>query len=642
MDEKLQQALSLVKEGKLKKALPLAKKLNSKLKSTSFESMELEGVIYFQLVKYQQARLKFIEALKLSITNEQRINSLNNLKACEYKLDEYEKAISCLEQILSVDSSIASINYRHELCQLAWLHSKNEILLTYIDSLINANDFTSVGLVLKIHALCALGRGSEINGSLVQVDNIISKLKTNEAEILCNALALSKQDSLLNESLTKLEARFSHEAWYKALVSPLKDIENKNMVLIKPKQQIVCDNKNIEPLVSDFIKTLLSMGASIHPDVRVYVENGNLSIKAFNDDASQLLSVPLQCMPLSRDYDLTMDGNKLHLQIHSEVANPAAIPIMEQMVALYNACDKINEWSTSFPLLALRHHNRLINFIFEYFLQTPKFQNYKHLWETEDFDELAIRSFFGSREFQYSREALNKAGVSIEGEYELGLLAIIDFLNHKLNSSGYELNQTKGSVDVSGAGDTQTREVFVEYNLLDPAYTYFLYGFVDSVYDFVYSAKQEVSLLNGRRLILQGSSGRADISVIRAYPHLAKFLPAQVSLDKGDVVVNCLPIPNDENHAAFKQVIEYILIQTLGEAEYNDPLTLKKEILNIERQVVFKTLSIWKGVKTEFLSEVDADESLSEFVKQSFTKLIETNITYIESYISREKVSLVG
>jgi len=651
MNNKLQQAQVLVSQNKYKKALPILKKINQKKAQQSYISLELEGVCLVKEKKYLLAELTLLESLNKAKTIEEKCNTLANLKSAAYSLNDQKRSITYLSKLVNLEPSQKTAELRLQLCQLSFLEELYDKVTEFAPKLFALSDYSTLALVIAIAAHAKLKQTKESLHLLNKLLPEIDKLSNSQAKTLLESLQSLGKIAQVNTILEKIEHKFSHEIWFKEIQQALSEISssakessNKTTRLKqeKPKERVIGDNKATIEIINNLLFTLEEKGAKFHKDLRFIESNGNLSIKAYNNDNKQrLISTPVCCMPILSDFVISIEGDKIFAKPVASPINPDAIPVMELMIELYNETNKIKTWQSTYPLLALREYPEFLNKLFANTEHTVKQKLFKALYDKQQWSELTQKTFIGSREFYFKKELLNKSNIKTVNAIENGLLGVIDFLNHKEGAPGYLVNKKQGTLEIDSSSESSTTEVFVEYNYIDPVMSYLIYGFVDLNSSFLFSCITNLTCKTGLNIAVLGVVGRSSTQVPKDVSHIEQFLPATIKRSANIVTINNLVIPSKQYQHTLPQVLAYLLKKIDLEGLYNNEALLKEEVKHLEKQLLLNNLQYWNKLNNEFKQLTEKDKTVPDIPKQDIDNLCGFSINHINQYMKLAGVVLI-
>ncbi|ATC93399.1 tetratricopeptide repeat protein [Pseudoalteromonas tunicata] len=632
MEEILSQVNELISKNKIKKALTLIKKVNSK--NVTYGSLDLEGVCYFHNNQFALAITRFEKALKITPNNIEKIRVLSNLASAHIKSNNKEKALDCFIAALQLDPSANNAQTRLKICQLACELEKFDLVLEYGEKLRLLTDYSNEALHLLLIA-------SFSNNDNVKKEYYSTKLLSEcvnfssaSSQKFLNLMYLANDNALGNKLLELLKPKHNHEKWF-AQFSQIFNPQQQTIPLLDnasiPAKKVIGSNKKLVKLINRLFENNIEHGASFHPRLRVFEENNNLSIKVFSNNQSneRLLDIPLKCMPLLNDYEISLtDDDLLVTKPKSNMLNPSAQETMQLMVEIYNESQKIKAWKACCPFFTLQSNPSLLDKLVSGKEFNQKVQNFNILSKNNELNILAIESFFGSRTFSYEQKALSALGIVSERPIELGLLSIIDFLNHKVKTNYYNLNQT--SLSVSGQPDLNNAELFVHYNNYDPFLTYLIYGFIDTQAPWFFSVPITVQTSDNTSLFILGNSTtQSTDNISENGDYLADFAPDIVTLEQNKFQIDKMVIPAVDNSVLLTETLKMILMSIDKDNSYLNDTKLMNEVSHLEKQIILKNYHYWLEVKKLNTPE-NNDVSL----------LVNTALNHLTQYAKYNGISL--
>lgn len=356
------------------------------------------------------------------------------------------------------------------------------------------------------------------------------------------------------------------------------------------------DNQKVVDLTRLLLIHLIKHGAAFEKGLSFVEVEGNLSVISFSDVNRIHMKLPLSCMPLLADYQFDVtDNNLLHVTTQQKLLNPTAVPVMKLMVKLYNNTNKLVQWQNEYPFFVYDKHPELLKQLFDFRPQSKKLSRFYEYYSNNEYDKLLIESFIGSREFTYQERHLKAANIHSSNIAEKGLLAVIDFLNHRVGDGGYVVNTQTSSMEIVGTPNSGTNELLVQYGLLDPFLSYFVYGFVDTDAPFIYSGKCEVNLLSGYKLVVLSMSGgiKRSTPLPNDVSHLSELLPPGIKLQGDMLIISDFIFPRQEQALLLKEVVEQIFRISGLSANYNDYQQLSNEVAHVINQLLNVNIKFW-------------------------------------------------
>ncbi len=650
MSDKLQQVTSLINNQKYKKALTIVKKYNSKLAAQSFISLEAEGVCLYHLKKYVLAEMAFSKSLKKASNEKETINALANLKSSTFFSNKKQDCIEYLKQIIAIDPSINTAKFRFELCKLSFLAGDFNTVVEYVDKLAKFSEYSIEGGILAIQAYAHLADQDALSMALVKLLPEIDQVSNVQLDELLSTLYQCEKTTELKKIMALIEDKFLHQKWFQDIQASVNSLQEKNSSLpnqnansiasspVKPSQRIVGKTEEIVATISQLVNTLEEQGSVFHNELYFIENDGDLSIQSFAKDDKTLMSVPLKCMPLLSDFQLSLDQEKIVCTPQKSLKNPFAEQSMHLLIQLYNQTSKVSTWINKHPFLALRHEAEFLNKFLLNLAIIPKILKYKEFVVKGDLEPLFLKTFIGSREFDLTKEALEMMQIKSTANTEYALLSVIDFLNHSSTAPGYVVDKQSLTMHINGDNSNTAGEVFVKYNHIDLVLTYFIYGFVDKYCPILYSCKTNLTCLNGKTIQIAGGAGLASEVKEKSVTHLQNYLPASMERSNNMIKLNSLIIPNSPAIHTLKQVLKYILLKFDTQGEYQDESHLDKEIIHLERQLIVTNLGLWKQHKQLVHDLVKDSSTCSTTCKNDLQLLTKYCVAHIENYMTKGNV----
>lgn len=393
--------------------------------------------------------------------------------------------------------------------------------------------------------------------------------------------------------------------------------------------------------IANILNQLKQQGATLNDKLLFNGENDVLSLQLDRECLSEetLLIIPLTCMPLLADYKLRLKSSfELDVKKSNRVLNPSAEKVMSLMVELYNKTDKLKVWNDCFPFITLKKQNQILKTLISFRLQGEKLSSYWRMLESREYDKLLVESFLGSREFTYKKDALASAGIHTANDSEKGLLAIIDFLNHKMGDSTYQINRDTGCMEIHASNVDESGEVFVQYGFMDALQTYLTYGFVDVSAPILFSGKIQFRLKSGLNFVILGMAGglQRTVPLPSEQQHLNQYLPPGIKRQDEHIVVNELVIPSGEQLSYLSESLSIIIKQCDVDNIYKDESILESEIQHIEQQVLTLNIQFWQQFAGLVERAIKSDSQFNNTTAQDLQTLIDTSITHCKSYAAHK------
>ena len=606
----------LITKKKYKKAQQLIKK-HLKQQGESLELLELEAHCCFYLKQLKQSVIIYKKLLNYSVSNSVRVGFLNNLAVTYNQLKQPNLILDTYKQSVNLDPSANNAFAREQYCITAIQNNQPSDVLDYIDPLLSLADYSDNAHIMKLDAAIQVGNTQAVESTLKKLQLILGSFKDTHAALLMNVLKKHGYNEQLTALLVANKARFAAMPGYDELTS---EQPKTTTELVTPKREnyrVEGSNKILVKLINKLINTNEQAGAFFSPLIDIVANEHGLSIKTPYPviKKTPLINIPLTCMPLLCDYDLTVNNNNLLCKPHNQQCNPAANDTMALMVDIYNQTNKLKDWQQSSVFFSLANHPELLNSLVAGKKHVFKIMNFYKLHLENKKDKLLLDSFLGARIFGYKKEQLARQNIKVEGDSEAGLLSVIDFINHRLASSYYQ-DSSQGIGISAPAGQGENDELFVQYNYFDPLSTLLIYGFVDLSSPYLFSVPVNMQLADGREAQVLGNNPFGNETVSDSGKHLAKYVPNIIKIDKG-ITLDSLSIPDLTNINQLRDVLTTVV----KSVALNDNLTdtaLMAEVYSLEKQLLQLNLKYWHHLERLFKQQdnvpVIASEQLDSLI----------------------------
>ncbi|MDN4503146.1 hypothetical protein QX776_12090 [Alteromonadaceae bacterium BrNp21-10] len=655
MSDKFELAKSLVFQHKYKKALAILRKVNHKNSHSNIEALELESECLFNEKNYQLAIIKMEQALKLTANNVQKIKILSNLASANEKLNESQKAITCLKRILTIDGTFTTAQQRLSLIKVAYSQKDYETVEEYGRLLINISEHSLFALLMLANSANELDNKEKALYYLSLIDTEIRTeggiTNTGEQNIihLLNGYDLVGAQEKKESLLTFLKPKFTQEPWFheiqqRTYTQPLnKDFNqsNEKPSTAKPlnvSELVTGSTPKTVDIVKKLVIALEKMGALFHSDLRIVECNDEISVRSARHTSKlqQFMAIPLRCMPLVNDYRFSVnEDGLLEVEAKKHMLNPEARHIMTLLTDMFNTSNKLAIWQKSYPLFNLAGFEIIVNKLLQAKTRRKLYAKYYYS-EIESIPHDAIIStFFDSRTFTFDSPILRKIGVKTKTIKEKGFIPIIELANHKMGASGFQINNQHNSLEMQAKADEDNSEIFIQYNLIDPLSSFLTYGFVDQSATWVYSIPAVLKTMSGLTIEIQNETTAIDKNEVPKHlTRLVNFLPAAVIRNNTVVYISKLVLKNQHN---FRQILTFVLNKIDIEGIYGNPINLEKEIRFLEKQILILNEKYWLTLKRLVQTQEKSSPKLPKIVENQLLELCEFYLSHIKRYITQDE-----
>lgn len=380
------------------------------------------------------------------------------------------------------------------------------------------------------------------------------------------------------------------------------------------------DASVLEPM-RHICRLLVNHGAWFNTDLRLRAEAGNLALYGTPGGArASYMRIPMALMPQLECFDITSRQGKLISKPNSTPPLSHQQDMMEAMIELYNATDKLNLWCESLPFFTWQETPGVLDYLLGARpLNANLTRCHEQLKAGED-DKLLVDSFLSSRKFGINEHILKSMGITSAGTHRNVLLPFVDSLNHRLGAEGFytPVLDGKPTMRTFHVPDVDTGELFVRYNLYDAVDTTLSYGFMDAASPWLASVPVTLSV-SGQRLNIQGQPMQLRSPLAATIEDIRTYIPAFHRQDDRQASITKLMFCT-ENPYSLRRVLTYLVYQ-LGIA--HTELVAQHLAAELEQQLIDKNLQWWKGL--ELLTQPLPDDHMAK-------RLCQHSLGIINSY----------
>ena len=388
-----------------------------------------------------------------------------------------------------------------------------------------------------------------------------------------------------------------------------------------------CENPALKKALVDLHALIVDCGGYVSDDVTLLEVQGELSILSSlpNDNHENLIVLPDSCLPRINDFVIKAHDNELSAEPRSSNVSETHIATMGLMINVYNITNKLSKHRATNPWLALKNSPALMQKLYEARAAEPKVKEYYEKFKRNNFDELLLDSFLGSRMFD-----LNSAG---ESERLYCIMPFIDFANHYLGSPPIQLNNDKAStlslrnsVPIAGS-----KECYYCYSILDALDSFLVFGFVDANSLFVRSVPLQFDLNEYSRIQVHSRATRLFTGKLSDYVQdLRLYLPYILEVDDSVMQLSHLIIPGETAPVALRRVLTYLIRDWKPGLA---PSVVNNIVINAEKSIINKNVDYY----TSLLSAIEGSDDVSADITQSMKSLVDIQLNKLYQYQGRIK-----
>lgn len=626
----LEKINALITKKKYAKALELLKKI----KLQNFNTYELSALCLFNLGRLPQAKHSIKQAILFAQTDIEKISCRKNHAAILIKENNLDQAAVELESILIIDDSVKYAEIRNDLCEIYFNNHDYRSLSKHAIKLLNINAYSHKSAIYLLYFYHETQQETHLNNMVNKLIGELTFLSSECVELFVKALITTQSKSFILNFLEKYKNDYQHTTWYQN--TNIKLCESTNNINVTP-YKLTVEGDNIV-LINKIVqlKTLLeSQGAYFSEYIQIVQYNDMLSInaKVLPREKKCLINIPLRCMPLISDFDFNISDDDQLIATpkkNYKHSNPNSFSVMSIMIDIYNHTNKISKWRLVTPYYALKEYPELLTLLASAKGTNARTSAYLSLLKEGNLKKLLIETFLASRMFSYKKEHLKHAGIKTHREIELGLLAIIDFINHSMDYPSYQLSDIPGIKIVSPTQGCNG-ELFVKYNFEDPVLTFLNYGFVDTNIPWMYSVPCEIKLTNGLIISIDSQSGFAHKSEIPDYLlDCQTFVPSCRTKVGNKIKLSSLMIPRIDSEKILIRALTFILLELDTSREISFGNSLEVCLTEIIEKVICVNLNYWDDVQRVLNKNKLAEHALE--INKQVTMLINVSKKHFITY----------
>lgn len=369
----------------------------------------------------------------------------------------------------------------------------------------------------------------------------------------------------------------------------------------------------LEPMRA-ICRTLARQGAWFNPDLRLQADSGNLALYGTPGAArASYMRVPVALMPQLECFDVSSRGGKLAATPNGTPLLPHQQEMMEAMLELYNATDKLNLWRESLPFLAWQQTPQVLEYLLAARPLNANLTRCHEQFKTGEQDKLLVDSFLGSRKFGLNEHILRALGLKGDHTHRNALMPVVDCLNHRLSAEGFNMPLVDGipSMRTFHVPDSETGELFVRYNLYDAVDTTLSYGFMDTASTWLSSVPVTLSV-SGQTLKVQGLPMHLRGPLPSTFEDIRTYMPALNRRSNNHATVTKLMLCT-ENPYSLRRVLTY-LVYELGIAHTD--FVARQQVAELERQLIEQNRQWWQGL-SELTAELAGEHPARQLTEHS-------------------------
>jgi len=386
--------------------------------------------------------------------------------------------------------------------------------------------------------------------------------------------------------------------------------------------RIESDQNEIRGHLEILVSLFEEAGGFINDAVTIVGRDGGLSVHA--DPAlpqgDPLFSIPAQYLLPTAPFGLHLEGNDICMNKPSAEVDPYHVKLMEQMLAIYNLCGKMEFHRANSPARLFIEAPDVCERIF-----LPNQLNAIGKYPKEDF---YLHDFLHSRVFSAPQQDESSDALKSKGEL---LLPIIDFLNHHQSAAGFQV--ADGVMKISRFSPiAESNECFVQYSRMDAQIAFAVYGFVDTEATSLLTCPLRVEVPGIRPINFWRQPGsKRKNKVPKILADLRPMVPpVGIVNDERELKVGYLVIPRKDQPRAMRRIIRAIIA---GLEKISDPDQQFEITLEIERQIISGNIAHYEGILS-YVDSVDVSDDLQPILEDA-KRMARHQLSLLEAYKDR-------
>ena len=349
--------------------------------------------------------------------------------------------------------------------------------------------------------------------------------------------------------------------------------------------KIVSDNKQAEKILNNIAEVITEHGAYLDEDMQIHCKDGGISVcSPSNKNPRRLFQLPHETLIPYENFDIGIKKNEFFLKNIKDGTPAHLIKLMENMLALYNATNQLQNLCTASPWIACKDHPGIINML----LQNREGDDIRDLEERlqnpADEEALIKHVFFRTRLMKLRLHKVFRKYVPV-------LLPLVDSLNHHLKGCTFtndypaDEEDRKASLIVPYIPVDGSDECFAKYRRMDSMDTYIDYAFIDTGTPMVRSIPLQIKLENIGTIQVRALDGYMKAEEIPERLQDLLFYMPTVTIDhkNNHIELSHVYIPQEAALRSLRRIIRYILQNLKPDI---DPETETKSMLIIEKEMI--------------------------------------------------------
>ena len=363
---------------------------------------------------------------------------------------------------------------------------------------------------------------------------------------------------------------------------------------------IEADNAEIEKHLINLVDLVEEGGGGIHSNILLRARDGDLSVSTKEPirRGGEIIRLTRKILLPSDQYIVGVKGDEFTLDFPKQTTlTTLQKKLAENMIALYNATDKVALHKKYSFLLSIKKYPEVLDYIVGGRNLPAKFIEWI-AQAKEDMDQAALNDFvvdtFLKTRYLGYNDHIRMSNVSI-------VMPVIDFLNHNWSGASFAVGRAPrtGDIIVNNSQPVKdSAECFAFYGPMDSLDTLIRYDFIDVDAPVIRSVPIKLNTPDGGVIDISGAfSALVNVAENKNIADLHLYVPTtEMSEDGRHLTVTHVFVPYSHSPLAMRRVLHYLLQQYFGKDEGVDVEMCNKWVLEAERKIIDVNVSYYEGL----------------------------------------------
>jgi len=385
--------------------------------------------------------------------------------------------------------------------------------------------------------------------------------------------------------------------------------------------EIVSDQQEVETGLRRIVEILQQSGGQISNDLRIVCQDSQMWVEMdeIPEPNKPVTMVPRDCLLPLEGGEIELSGRDFKIASMPPSYTPTQKKLLEEMMTIYNACNKAALWRTSYINLALGKESKVLKALYSGRSINAKSQEKITQFEHGETPENLVASFLDSR--------LLLVGAKKPATAQRVLMPLIDYFNHHVSGAPFSVKEDAlrigSSHPVAGSN-----EVFARYSFLDAQDCLHTYGFVDMLAPIMRSVPLVIKLDDVDEIrINSGIVRKRKEELPKRLADLKMLMPKISRHQDNRLIVSHLFIPSRSAPRSMRRILAVLIRNSTG---FEKTRTIEPLILEAERQVVTANQGYLERLKAELAQTAPSEREENCFAE--IRRLIQKQSQMIDNY----------